>query len=181
MILSSSSSHSSFWIFTFQKARCHCNTQPHHEYKLASIQNLLSGFHKCVFPSPIATSNFQSFPFMNNVPQIKNFKLLSLALEALPFPYFISFKPVSWYLKLITFPFECCLPITFLHTLGEHFHTLCEHKRLLAPNKCFNAPRWSCFWTNVTLYHHYLLDSFPDTWHKNVSRSNTYSLTEGTG
>lgn len=112
------------------------------------------------------------------LPEIKTFKVPSLALKALPFPYFISFKPVSWYLKAITFPFECCLPITSLHTLYEHFHTLCEHKRLLAPNKCFNATRWSRFCTNVTLYHHHFLGSFPDTWHKNASRSNTLPLKE---
>lgn len=57
------------------------------------------------------------------LPEIENFKLPSPALKAFPFLCFISFKPVSWYLKAITFPFQCYLHITFLLT--------CEHKDFL--------------------------------------------------
>lgn len=100
------------------------------------------------------------------LPGIKNFKLPSPAFKALPFPCFISFKPVSWYLKVITFPFECCLPITFLHT--------CEHEDFLLPINVL-VTRWSHFCTSVTLHHHCFLYAFPDTWHKNVSGSSIYS------
>lgn len=57
------------------------------------------------------------------LPEIENFKLPSPALKVFPFLCFISFKSVSWYLKATTFPFQCYLHITFLHT--------CEHKDFL--------------------------------------------------
>lgn len=107
------------------------------------------------------------------LPGFKNFKLPSPAFKALPFPCFISFKPVSWYLKVITFPFECCLPITFLHT--------CEHEDFLLP---INVLVWLDDPISVQVSHYTTIaffTPFQTLGTKTYPEVASTPLTEGTG
>lgn len=69
LILSSSSNHSNFWIFIFQRARCHYIT---HSHTMSMNSDFITQLIQrislvCIFFSHF-NSQLQSFPFKNNMP-----------------------------------------------------------------------------------------------------------------